>query len=163
MAASDEQIRAAIKDLITNAYGTATVFKWNALSHRLDEWPGMLRATDFATSGKTHGWVIKRSGAASDWKGLNRDRTTWIYDVWGFYGFRTGNEASNSDDEFSAILQTIYYAVMAVPTLNVAEVEGHELLQWDLISTVDCGEETLHWAKGRLKVRLCCSMAVVGD
>lgn len=148
---TDAEVRQKLKDLIKTAYPAAQVYGWNALSHKLHEWPGLFR-----TDAATHGWIIKRAGTESQWKNPTRDRSFWTYDVWAFYGYRTGKEGDNSDDEFSAILQTVYDAVKATSNLGLAEVEEHELLQFDLITTIDCGEETLHWAKGRLRVRLCC-------
>lgn len=149
---TDAEVRSAAKTLVKTAYPTAQVYGWNALSHQLHEWPGMFRTAD----GATHGWIIKRAGTESQWKNSARDRTFWIYDVWAFYGFRTGKEGDNSDDEFSAILQTAFDAFKATSNLGLAEVQEHGLLQFDLITTIDCGEETLHWAKGKLRVRLCC-------
>lgn len=152
MAVTDAQVRQAAKGIITAAYPAAMVYGWNVLSHDLREWPGLFRMAD----ANTHGWIIKRNGAESAWKRLNADRSFWIYDIWGFYGFRSGKETDNSDEEFATILQTVYDGFKAKPTLDVAEIEEHELLQYDLITTIDCGEETLHWAKGKLRVRLCC-------
>ena len=152
MAVTDAQVRAAAKAIITTPYPAAMIYGWNVLSHQLNEWPGLFRTA----SGGTHGWVIKRTGGPSEWKRLNCDRRFWVYDIWGFYGFRSGKEGDNSDEEFAVIADAVYAGFKAKPTLDVAEVDEHELLQFDLLTTIDCGEETLHWLKGSLKVRLCC-------
>lgn len=148
----DKQIRLALKLIIATLYPEARVFAWNALSHDLGEWAGMFR-----TAGNgTHGWIIKRSGAKAEWKNGRRDRKTAIYDVWGFYAFNAGNEDDNSDNEFSEILDAVYEAVKMSPTLELSSVEGHSLLQIAANTTIDTGEETLHFAQGRLEIQLCC-------
>lgn len=148
---TDEQVRAAIAGIIQASQTAAAVYNWNVLGHDLRKWPGLFRGD----SG-THGWVVKRIGQTSEWKNGSRDRMTWIYDVFGFYGFMPGKTGDNSDEDFSAILDAVYEAIKAKPTLDVDEVERHTLLQYALISTIDCGEETLHFAQGRLSVELCC-------
>jgi hypothetical protein len=150
----DKQIRLASKPVITSSYPTAVVFPWNALSHNLLEWPGMFRTTD----GKTHGWIIKRSDTNADWKSfLQRDRRKYEYDWLGFYGFRPGKEGDNSDDEWGEICDTIYENLKPLYNLGLdGIVERHDLLQYRTITTINCGEETLHFAQGRLTVHLCC-------
>jgi hypothetical protein len=149
---TDQEVRHAIKAIIAAAATTAKVYEWNALSHKLDEWPAIFRTGDV-----THGWIIKRFGIESEWKNAVRDRQVWIYDIWGFYGFRSGKEGDNSDDEFAVIIDAIKTGFTAAPRLAIDdEVEKHEQLQVNVISTIDCGEETLHIAQCRLKVRLCC-------
>lgn len=151
----DKQIRIKIGGVITAAYATAIVYPWNVLSHRLDEWPGLFRMS----AGGTHGWIIKRSAAGNEWKQLSglRDRRKWTYDVWGFYGFRSGKTSDNSDNEFGEIWDTVYEAIKAKPTLDFeGTVEWHELLQLVNMTTIRTGEETLHFAQGRLAVHLCC-------
>ncbi|MCC6328995.1 MAG: hypothetical protein IT174_10795 [Acidobacteria bacterium] len=153
----DKQIRLAIKPAIKTPYATASVYVWNVLSHRLDEWPGLLRTTDFASSQKTHGWIIKRVEGSSTWKNTVRDRPVWTYDLWGFYGFRSGKESDNSDLEWSEVWDTVYENLKAAPNLGLdGVVEHHELLQLANNTTIDCGEETLHFSHGRLVVHLCC-------
>lgn len=153
----DKRIRLAIKPAIKTPYPTAAVFVWNALSHELTEWPGLLRTTDFATSGKTHGWIIKRVEALATRKTAFRDRQVITYDVWGFYGFRSGKESDNSDFEWSEICDTVYENLKAAHNLGLdGEVENHDLLQFRNHTTINCGEETLHFSHGRLTVHLCC-------
>lgn len=148
----DKQIRLAIKEIIKTPYPAAQVFAWNALSHDLGEWPGMFRTA----SGTAHGWIVKRASARAEWKNPQRDRKTISYDVWGFYGFSAGNENENSDNEFALIVDAVYEAIKASPTLDVIGVERHGLLQIAANTTIDTGEETLHFAQGRLEVTLCC-------
>ncbi len=150
---ADSEIRAAIKQVIIGAYPNARVYSWNALSHKLNEWAGMFRCTD----GKTHGWIIKRAATQSTWKNAAKDRTQARYDIWGFYGFRHGKDADNSDNEFSEVLDTIFDSFKDAPRLNFDNyVEKHDLLQFPVITTIESGEETLHFAQGRLTVHLCC-------
>lgn len=148
----DKQIRITIAELIKTLYPSAQAFGWNVLSHDLGEWPGLFRTGD----GATHGWIVKRSSAKAEWKNGRRDRKTAVYDVWGFYGFTSGNEEDNSDNEFALIVEAVYEAIKAKPTLDVSGVEGHNLLQIAALTTIDTGEETLHFAQGRLEVMLCC-------
>jgi hypothetical protein len=150
---TDQEVRAAIKGIIDAATTGATVWSYNVLSHDLNEWPGLFPLTD----GKRHGWIIKRSKIETEWKHGGRERPVWIYDIWGFYGFRTGKEDDNSDNEFAVIIDAISAGFRAEPRLGIDdEVERHELLQVLINSTIDCGEETLHIAQCKLRVRLCC-------
>lgn len=149
----DKQVRLAMKPMIAASYATARVYVWNVLSHDLAEWPGLFRTSD----GKTHGWIIKRASAAAAWKNPKRDRQTWIYDVMGFYAFRSGKQGDNSDDEFAEICDTVYENFKASHNLGLdGEVENHDLLQFVNMTTINCGEETLHFAHGRLSVHMCC-------
>ena len=148
----DKQIRLALKQIISSLYPDAQVFAWNALSHDLGEWAGMFRSP----AGITHGWIIKRSAERAEWKNGRRDRKTAVYDVWGFYGFTAGNEEENSDNDFALIVDAVYEAIKSAPALDLAGVEGHGLLQLAAVTTIDTGEETLHFAQGRLEVQLCC-------
>lgn len=148
----DKQIRDAIAALITAQHADAQVYGWNALSHNLTEWPGLFRTTDW-----THGWIIKQSSQPAEWKHGRRDRVAVTYDVWGFYGFRSGKTADNSDDEFAIIRTKVYNAIKGEPRLGFEnEVEQHDLLQFTRVTTISCGEETLHFAQGKLTVHLCC-------
>lgn len=149
----DKQIRLAIKPLITISYAGAMVYPWNVLSHKLKEWPALFRMTN----GSVHGWIIKRAETQSEWKNVaKRDRQSWPYDVLGFYGFRSGKQGDNSDDEFGEICDTVYENIRVSYNLGLdAIVEKHDLLQYRRLTTFNCGEETLHFAHGRLNVHLC--------
>jgi hypothetical protein len=154
MADDDRQIRDAVKTIIQPAYPAAVIFPWNALSHNLGDWPGLFRVPD---GSKVHGWIIKRAAAAGEWKNIRRTRQVAEYDVWGFYSFRTGKASDNSDDEFGLVTDAAYDALAAKPTLDLdGVVDKHDLLQYQRITTLNCGEETLHFAQGRLRVHLCC-------
>lgn len=150
---TDQEVRHAINDIISAVCPDAKVYEWNVLSHELSEWPGLFRI-----SGGTHGWIIKRSSIETEWKNGGRERPEWNYDLWGFYAFRSGKEGDNSDDEWSVIIDSIGSALKAEPRLGMedSEVERHELLQVKAITTIDCGEETLHFANCGLKVKICC-------
>lgn len=152
MASKDQEIRLAIKGLIKGLYPDAHVFSWNALSHKLGEWPGLFTNEN----GEIHGWIIKRRGTTSSWKSGRRDRRMLKYDVWAFYKYETGKEDDNSDNVFGEIIDAVYDALKENPTLEVGEVEGHELLQLVNNTTIDTGEITLHFAQHQLDVRLCC-------
>ncbi len=147
---TDKQVREAISAIIETDQPTAKIYNWNALSHNLAEWPGLFRV-----AGGTHGWVIKRIGGRSEWKNAVRDRKKWIYDIWGFYGFRAGKTADNSDEEFAEIVDSVYKALKLKPTLDLPEAQ-HELMQIAALTTIYCGEEVLHFCQGRLEVDVCC-------
>jgi hypothetical protein len=146
---TDQEVRHAIKGIISAAATGAAVYEWNVLSHDLAEWPGLFGIP-------RHGWIIKRAAVESTWKNATKERPIWTYDIWGFYAFRSGKEGDNSDDEFAVILDAVSGGFKAKPTLELAEVEKHELLQVISNTTIDCGEETLHLAQCRLKVHICC-------
>jgi hypothetical protein len=146
----DQTIRVAIGGLIAAAQSSAVVYAWNVLSHNLSDWPGLFGANRF-------GAVIKRVTQLADRKNASRDKRHETYDIWAFYKFRPGKTGDNSDDEFAQICQSIYDAIKASPHLGLDTlVEYHELVQWIQVTTIRCGEETLHYAAGRLKVNLCC-------
>jgi len=149
---TDQEVRQAIKETIAETQVTAVVWPYNALSHELSEWPGKFRCED----GKTHGWIIKRASIESSWKNASRDRQTWVYDIWGFYGFRDESEDDNSDNEWAVIIDAVTASLKNKPTLELEEVEKHQLLQVEANTTIDTGEGTLHFARCRLRVMLCC-------
>jgi hypothetical protein len=150
----DKTIRDAIKTVIAAAADGARIYAWNVLSHDLADWPGLFETEE----GGRHGWVIKRAAGDAKWKGNYQRARLWHdYDLLGFYGFRSGKEGDNSDDEFGEICDDVFAALKAAPRLGLdATIEEHELLQWQRITTINCGEETLHYAEGRLRVLLCC-------
>lgn len=151
MADLDTNIRAEIAKAI-DTVGGGKVYPWNALSHNLSEWPGLFRS-----SGVTHGWIIKRVNSPSERKTAQIDRRSFTYDIWGFYGFRSGSRSDNSDNEFANIIDGVYDEIKARPRLNFeSDVERHDLLQVLNLTTIDCGEETLHFCQARLTVHLCC-------
>lgn len=149
----DAEIRANIGTILATAQPAARVYPFNPLSHDLADWPGLFRTE----AGGTHGHIIFRSQAAGGWKGSGgRDKRKFTYSIWSFYGFRPGKIGDNSDDEFQEILDDNYDAIKAKPRLDHEEVEEHSLLQYESITTINCGEETLHLATGKLEVMLCC-------
>ena len=146
----DKQIREATRNLYAAELPTAVIYPWNVLSHDLTEWPGLFGTTRF-------GIVIKRSSVSAEWKNAKRDRLQLDYDHWFFYKFRSGKIGDNSDDEFAEVLTKAHNCLKAEPRLGFDdEVEMHDLLQFRRITTINCGEETLHFAEGRLTVHLCC-------
>lgn len=153
---NDKQIRLAAKEIIKDRYPTIQGFAWNALSHDVSEWAGMFRTEDE----KTFGFIVKRGSFKGEWKNGQRDRNKAVYDIWIFYGFRADEdvtEADNSDNEFGEILDVIYEDFKTAYNLNLPGiVERHELLEYTRITTLLSGEETLHFAQGRLIVHLCC-------
>lgn len=146
---TDEEARNAIKAVIATADTTGVIWPYNALSHDLNQWPGLFGSA-------RRGWIIKRRAIEADWKNGTRDRQFWTYDIWTFYPFRTGKIGDNSDDEFGAVLDAVEAAFVTNPRLDLEWVEKHDLLQVDSITTIDCGEETLHIGLCTLKLRLCC-------
>lgn len=147
----DKTIRTAIGSLISDVQPDAKVYPFNVLSHSLNEWPGLF------TAETRHGWVIKRVAQAAERKNAQRDRKRLDYDIWGFYKFRSGKIGDNSDDTFAEICSTVYEQIKDEPRLDIESVvERHDLVQFVRITTIDCGEETLHFAQGRLNVYLCC-------
>lgn len=150
--ATDQEIREAAAGIISGLYPDAVVWPYFALGHERQNWPGLFRQAD----GVTHGWIVKRASLQSEWKNGVKDRKTVYYDIWGFYGFRQGKIDNNSDDEFSVICDAVYEGFKVEPRLGIDCIDAHELLQFTAIGTLACGEETLHFAQGRLEIRLCC-------
>ena len=151
--ATDQQIREKIAAIISTAAPGAVVYRWNALSHDLSDYPSLFRGA----FGATHGWIIKRAALSAKPRMGKVSEDTAVYDVWGFYGFRSGTESDNSDTEFGVILDAVQAAFTNEPKLQLAGgVREHDLLQFATITTIDCGEEILHFAQGRLTVHLCC-------
>jgi len=151
----DQAIREKIAELLAAVHTDAHVYGWNVLNHQLAEWPGLFRSPTVAN--RTHGWVVRRVLQTADRKTYHRDRIELEYEVLGFYGFRSGKAGDNSDEEFAVITAKTYNAINAEPRLTFEnDVEKHDLLQYRQLTTIKCGEETLHLAQGRLKVHLCC-------
>ena len=148
----DKEIREAMVELVESQHADAKVYGWNVLSHKLADWPGLFRSDN-----SVHGWIIKRSAQSAERKNAQRDRVVLQYDIWAFYGFDSGKAGDNSDELFAVILTKTYNAFKAEPRLGFDDdVEYHELLQYVRLTTIDCGEETLHFAQGKLTVHLCC-------
>lgn len=154
MPSVDTEIRTSLRTILATANADAVIWPYNCLSHDLSDWPALVRTAD----GGTHGYIIFRPATAGAWKGSGgRDRKKFTYSIWSFYGFRPGKIGDNSDEEFNEILDANYEAIRAAPKLNLeASVEEHGLLQYTNITTINCGEETLHLATGKLEVLLCC-------
>lgn len=148
---TDAEVKTAIKAIIAAACPDAVVWPYNALSHRLAEWPAMFRKTD----GTVEGCVIMRTKISAAWKNGTREKAVWHYTILVFYGFRTGKENDNSDQEFAVKLDAIRAGFRAEPTLGINCVERHDLLQVDANTTIDCGEETVHLANCGLAVHVC--------
>jgi len=148
----DKDIRTAIAGLITTASESEKVYPFNALSRDITDWPGLFRDNE-----GVHGWVVRRVAVKAERKNTQIDRKTWMYEIWGFYSFRSGKIGDNSDDEFAEICDAVYAAIQASPRLGFDNyVERHDLLQIYNMTTLDCGEETLHFCQARLAVHLCC-------
>ena len=148
---TDEEVKTAIKDIIATACPAAVIWPYNVLSHQLAEWPALFRKADSTVEG----WMIMRTRIDAHWKNTSREKATWHYTILGFYGFRTGKEGDNSDDEFAVKLDAIRAGFKAAPTLEIECVEKHDLLQVAANTTIDCGEETLHLANCSLAVHVC--------
>lgn len=149
---TDQEVKDAIKTIIAAACADAVIWPYNALSHQISEWPAMFRR---ATDGMVEGWVIMRTRISGEWKNASREKAVWQYTLLGLYGFRTGDQSSNSDKEFGVKLDAIRAGFRAKPTLDIQCVEKHDLLQIMANTTVDCGEETVHLANCGLAVHVC--------
>ncbi|HEV7701263.1 MAG TPA: hypothetical protein VGO43_13610 [Pyrinomonadaceae bacterium] len=152
----DIQIRAACRTIILGKYADAIVWPFNVIGNDdPTEWPGHFRRDD----GTAHGWMIMEADQGATRKGSGqRSKIVKEYYIVGFYGFVGGGKiGENSDEEFSIIRTNVYNGFEDEPRLGFdTVVEKHDLLQYKRITTVDCGEETLLMAPGRLTVHLCC-------
>jgi hypothetical protein len=150
---ADWQIRDAIRNLLVSEHPQARVWPFLAIGHDMSDWPGL-----FKNASGLHGYTIFRTAAKAEWRGSGgRDRRTFDYAIWTFYGWRPGRVGDNSDDEFSDIIEADYQAFKSSPRLGLETiVQEHGLLQVSNISTINCGEETLHISTAQLSVLVCC-------
>ncbi len=131
------------------------------LSSTEDEW---------GSSPFLHAYIIgydddtrTRTGTASF-----TDETT--YKLWGFYGFKLGNEAKNSEDVFSVHVKQIQNALTAATKLQytdhpdgVPEVKNHGEWQISSRGVYYMGQQKVHIAQGSITVypRLIINMAAI--
>lgn len=149
MPSDDQTTREAIGGLIAAVQPDAQVYPWNVLCHDLNDWPGLFGPGRI-------GYVIKRAAQSAERKNATRDRRHADYSVLCFLKFTPGKLGVNSDENFAERLSRVYDAIKAQPKLGLGIVEYHELLQYKMITTIKCGEETLHFADGSLRVTYCC-------
>ena len=153
MTPNDSQIREQLRAQIQTVAPLAVVFPRWELGYNPVEWPGLLRSPN--DDGKAHGWVITRrrnSGKKNHRRCVDRD---WAYAIWGFHYYLTGNDATNSEDLFSAECDAVADTLdkdleLALPKLQLIEAVD---FQFDLFGF---GSEMLHLAQGVLVVRPCC-------
>jgi hypothetical protein len=150
----DKDIRVAVKALILEVDANAKIYAFDTLPLDPSEWANL-----FIKAGQLHGWVIKRSGMTSREVRGGVFKDTYMYDVWGFYGFSGKSETDNSDDLFQEILDEVCEKLKAEMKLGLDCVSEHKLLQIPNIVVMRSGDTAMHFAAGKLEVELCARAA----
>ena len=163
LAFTDKQVRAEIAAKIATASGSLRVYPWNCLNFKVDPQSGKADFSDWiglfnyavANVSYIHGWVVRRIARESEL--LNGcENFSWFYEIYGFYEFVSGNASSNSDDTFSAILETVVASFNSGDQNGLLTVGGttvnHYGLQFPVITIVQAGEKLLHFAGGKLEI-----------
>jgi hypothetical protein len=158
---TDKQIRQAIAAAIEPLVGTGVVYSWNVLKaaktgtpeqmrQAVSEWLPMFQTSD----GLTHGWVIRRAERTSEHMGGTASYFYPVYDVWGFYGYYSTDEDTNSENDFNAVIDALADAFPAQRTLTVnSRVLQSGGLQFPVISLLFGTEEMVHFAGGRIELQ----------
>lgn len=160
----DKQIRTALKNYLLEIDPDAEVYAFDTLSHDPGEWANLFRK-DVGEVEKIHGWVIRRTDITDSWERQTASKAAYVYEIWGFYGFRAVDENDNSDDEFQAIVDAFCDKLRANPRLGLCggpgacPIDEHELPQFKRMTTLGAGGEQLHFAPATLKVKLCARIA----
>lgn len=153
MTPNDSQIRSTLRTLVQDAAPTAIVFPRWELGYNPVEWPGLIRSSN--DNDRAHGWVITRRAIDAEKNGQRCPKRDYVYAVWGFHYYLTGDDATNSEDLFQAEVDAVCATLdtdlkTAHPELRLIEPIGFQL---DLYGF---GGELLHVAQGRLVVQPCC-------
>jgi len=147
---TEKAIRAAIVDVIKTAYPDAVTYERNVLTSGRDTWASLFRR-QVVNEIFTHGWIVRRKSTT---KTFNADYRTSEFEVLGFYGFKFGTTATNSENEFQAIIDNLVEIFDGVVELGLGGSVMHEGLSMPdigLINTKDT--EFLHIAIGQMRVR----------
>jgi hypothetical protein len=159
----DFKIRQALEWVVLALDENAMVFPYDCLSLNPLEWANLFKNLE-AEGQPVHGWVFKRADLTDEEhrRYAGRTKTTYVYDVWGFYGFTDGGRTNNSDLKFQKFIDLFCFvlrqAAMTKLGLDSIEkgVDEHQYLQFKKMTTLGKGSDQMHWAPGRLEVRLCC-------
>lgn len=159
----DWKIRQAIEYVLLALDENAIVFPFDKLNLNPLEWANLFRNLTLAPN-NLHGWVIRRTDITDKEHRplVSRTKTTYSYDIWGFYEFNAASRSNNSDIKFQKFID-LFCCVLRQTSMrklgldNISNgVEGHEYLQFKKMTTLGKGSDQLHFAPGRLEVRLCC-------
>lgn len=156
---SSKTIKQYLADEIKAVVSTPQVFPFCNLDPKdLSKWPGKFTYTDDNDDEIVHGWSIFRADSDGKPKSHGCQDYEWIYNVWGFYLFRPGGSSdSNSDDEFSDIVDRVADRINEKPFWEIETESGSFSLSHEGIklpqTILRCGDERLHWAPGTMKIK----------
>lgn len=150
--ASEIEIRNAIRSAIAAAAPAAKALARDLLNVREGGWLGVLHDA----GGRVRGWMVTQSGASLVEARHGGAEYALHFDVWQFFQYRTGENSSNSEDEFSAEREAVM-AVFANPAALPAILAECTPLDFPPGSIGPFLAENVkgivHLAKGRLSVR----------
>jgi hypothetical protein len=156
---SDKTIKQYLAGEIKAVVSTPQVFPFCNLDPKdLSKWAGKFSYTDDNVKEIVHGWSIFRADRGGTPKSHGCQDYEWTYNVWGFYLFRPGGSSdSNSDDEFSAIIDAVADRLNEIPCWNIDTEDesfslSHEGIKFPQ-TILRCGDERLHWAPGTIKIK----------
>lgn len=159
---SDQSIRQALATVIATKVTTNKVYSWNVLRttnptdirKTITEWLPQFQYNNAGTL-ITHGWVIKRVERTSEGRAGGCSDFFSAYDVWGFFGYYSTNENSNSENDFNVIVDTLADAFPADSHFQIGtKTLVSSGLQFPVISLLFGSEEMVHFAGGRIEFQL---------
>lgn len=144
--ATEKQIREAVKTAIEAAAPLAKVISRNILDLANNKWLNFLNSPNDGK--KLHGYFVTWDGGESQPPYL-RDYAAGI-SIFGAYEYRTGNDASNSEDEWNAEVEDVIERLIN-PATQPAELSG--LSGWSArLYVSDEPGKNIHVAEIRLTV-----------
>lgn len=154
---SDIEIRNAILATIAPVTDDALLLNRWILGLGLGESIPYLKVP--ATS-KVHAYMVSRSATSRSKTKINAGQyfDVFTYKLWGFYTFRIGNNANNSEDDFSLELDNVYQVLADNPRLTFDNLETNlvEHQDWQIpeIDIYEFGTSKVHVAQGQIDVVL---------
>lgn len=146
--ATEKQVREAIKTEIATAAPLAVVVSRNVLDLKSNKWLNYLNSP--ADGNRLHGWFVTWEGGEGALPQLN-DADDVFY-AFGAYAYRTGTDASNSEDEWGPEVEAVRARLLNSVTAPAA-LRG--LKAWSLKTYVsDEPGHNVHIAELRLTVAL---------
>jgi hypothetical protein len=151
MITTEREVRVALAAVIAAAVPLALVYNRWVLAFDPGQWAGLLRSP--ADNGRVNSWMVTRRAISEEKIGNGCVRAVWFYDVIGYYGYATGDDAASPEDRFQADVDAVCKAV-ADAGLDPA-IGRNDQLQFPMIDIAPFGGELIHVARGRLSITPC--------
>lgn len=151
MIVTEREVRVALTGIVAAAVPLALVYNRWVLAFDPGQWAGLLRAP--ADNNRVNSWMVTRRAVSEEKIGNGCVRAVWFYDVIGYYGYSTGDDAAASEDTFQADVDAVCAAV-AASGLDPA-IGRNDQLQFPMIEISSFGGELVHVARGRLSITPC--------